>query len=1316
MTFQLVRPRPSGLNAWGRRLAGWVDPLTARVREPELAWLASRELRGDHTAGIAATLVEAARASIEARASVELRAEGLRTAAAAAGDEGRREVLARHIRATVESPVERLRDLRALDRDLDLAALLEREAEHIERHGARLEVAIKVLCGLTVEQLPADAFEQTGALALMCEVATEDPRAPTRRAAVGALAGSLAQLLLSGEVPSPEGLRVLQGIARDPAEDPWCRRAALGVVRGLEGPIALRWIEHALDDANGREAWLVRGRALELLLASPNEREPRTLEVAARHLGDPAELVRFELAEGLGHRWRLGDEEAGALLLRLMSEHPDPRTRARAVVAAGPLALADLAVRIGDVPFVAKFALQVILATGGIPLPAELVEALERLSREGPPALARPAALALSQVAPRSQEIAELARDLRFMPTGTSRTVALPPGADAVGLATALLPAAAEGHGFALEPTGSLVRVRRGDALRPRLWRILHEFRHPGPTKRQTVSHALGRADLGPIRVPPAKLADESGTGVPGERVRVGREDGWGPGLPGVDAYLHALNRGQVTVVAPEGVTTIEPPASFRGRMRARVQTTWRYAAFDALRTACLAEEDPKLRGRYVAAFAALGYRTATTALLDGPWSAYYAVSLVDPVAYVVSLRSNSLAHLSLVVLLLALILVARITTVQASMRRARQRIPLALGGWGTRGKSGTERLKAGMLEGLGIPILSKTTGCEAMVLHGPPGGHAMELFLFRPYDRATIWEQVDVVRLGPRLDARALLWECMALNPLYVDLLQTRWMKDDLSTITNAYPDHEDVMGPTGMDVAKAIGGFSPRDATVFTTEENMFAALDDVAQDRGARLVQVARAERELVPTELLDRMPHVEHPANVALAAAVGEALGVPRVEAIGLMGEHVVPDLGALSITPPARHIGREVTFVNGMSANDTLSFRHNWQRAGFLTHDHDAQPSTWLVTVINNRADRVARSRVFAQVVVEDAAAHRHVLIGTNVRGFMNYVDDAVQVRLASTVLGTPEKVAALFAHLRIVDPARLGQECAERLGVSADLRDSWRRAVEALPAGTASWSAAQRHAEQVRPAAKAMEDAATNGAGLADALVAATARASAYQAALTAPEAEIRALYADLARSAVVVVDDPGSTGDQTQWRAITACPPGAVVRIMGVQNIKGTGLDFAYQWVYWRELAKGLLELLSDQPERRRRGLTIVEANPFGSALACDEALDALRRVQTDATFGARIRRQIDRIEHKRADLVAARGRTTAKKGWLAVFLGPVERLLDPFDAIWRRRRARLVFRDLCDRRISHSRAQAWLQYLTKRQKGGWLGRPRGL
>jgi hypothetical protein len=131
--------------------------------------------------------------------------------------------------------------------------------------------------------------------------------------------------------------------------------------------------------------------------------------------------------------------------------------------------------------------------------------------------------------------------------------------------------------------------------------------------------------------------------------------------------------------------------------------------------------------------------------------------------------------------------MVARGALIRQSIARDRGSIALVIGGWGTRGKSGTERLKAGLLHGLGHRVFAKTTGCEAMFIHAPPRGPAREIYSFRPYGKATIWEQRELLGLAAKMRSDVFLWECMALSPAYVEILQHSWMRDDLSTITAA-------------------------------------------------------------------------------------------------------------------------------------------------------------------------------------------------------------------------------------------------------------------------------------------------------------------------------------------------------------------------------------------------------------------------------------------------------------------------------------------------------------------------------------------------
>src|SRR5690606_36893238 len=220
-------------------------------------------------------------------------------------------------------------------------------------------------------------------------------------------------------------------------------------------------------------------------------------------------------------------------------------------------------------------------------------------------------------------------------------------------------------------------------------------------------------------------------------------------------------------------------------------------------------------------------------------------------------------------------------------MRQAREAIPLVVGGWGTRGKSGTERLKAGLFNAMGYSVVSKTTGCEAMFLYAAPQGELREMFLFGPSDKATIWEQFTMVRLAPRLGYEVFLWECMALTPSFVRLLQRAWMRDDYSTLTNTFPDHEDLQGPAGVNIPQVMTEFIPKNRVLFTSEEQMRPILQTAADQLGTELKGVGWLESGLIAPDILERFPYQEHPDNIALVAALGKELGIGQDFALKAM---------------------------------------------------------------------------------------------------------------------------------------------------------------------------------------------------------------------------------------------------------------------------------------------------------------------------------------------------------------------------------------------------------------------------------------------
>jgi poly-gamma-glutamate synthase PgsB/CapB len=950
---------------------------------------------------------------------------------------------------------------------------------------------------------------------------------------------------------------------------------------------------------------------------------------------------------------------------------------------------------------------------------------------------------------------------------------------------------------------GDRLVLRRGDRWRTRLWRVLHELRRPAPGKRAAHPHGRGRVVRGTLRAPSGRLHEVTATGVPGERVHVEREGGWGRHLPRVDDLLGMplIGGRPVRVVSSLGVCTLTWRVGVIGRAAMRLRLALRYGWLAELRVQSLAAEETAARGRYVAALRGgfgiearfAGHpRPGGSDRLPGELAALFpeAEELRPPPAqgeraaaavvaatpafvewlsahghYFLSVSANSQQALAYFLLALVAVVLAGAFVRRRQVERARTAIPLVIGGWGTRGKSGTERLKLGLLHGLGYRVFAKTTGCEAMFLHAAPQGPPLEIFTFRPYGKATIWEQRTLLRLAAELRSEVFLWECMALTPAYVEILQRHWMRDDVATITNAYPDHEDIQGPAGMDVAEVIARFVPDRSRVVTSEINFLPVMQAAADRNRSTLVAVGERAGDLLAPDLLALLPYDEHPRNVALVARLAEDLGIDPTLAIVTMADHVVPDLGVLKRFGPARVRGRVVEFLNGCSANERTGFLSNWRRTGCDRMDLASAPDRYVITAVNNREDRIARSQVFARVLVEDVAVDRHLLLGTNTRGLVGYVRAALAEFLNGQVIVAPEdmsgeagaeaarwRLTKLLARLRVVprrasalaeqleifargtggalapgDVAAAELRCAPWLTADADSSVSLAEVQAALQAELGGWAraaaeAAKENVAEVDPPEVDVPAAAQAVADHWIRQVARTAIAARLHARLavcltTGPAAiegfnkGLRAAYEELFLELIDVIEDPLTTGDQVVVRCALAAPPGVRVTVMGTQNIKGTGLDFVYRWIAVAAAQRDLQALASRDAGQRAAAWSRL-ASPDDPGLI-DSGLVAARlaamtpRSGETAAHGRALAQAQARHAARRAALGgrARTGRATGVVQWL-------EGWVDFVDAVVRHRRARQVMRDLADRRISHARAALVMRELDARAKGGWLAR----
>lgn len=302
--------------------------------------------------------------------------------------------------------------------------------------------------------------------------------------------------------------------------------------------------------------------------------------------------------------------------------------------------------------------------------------------------------------------------------------------------------------------------------------------------------------------------------------------------------------------------------------------------------------------------------------------------------------------------------------------RRALAKIPVRIHVNGTRGKSSVTRLIASGLRAGGVKVCAKTTGTLPRMIF-PDGA---EFPVFRP-SRANVLEQLRIVRMASELDAEVLVLECMALQPMLQVLSEERMVMATHGVITNARPDHLDVMGPGDVDVAQALCGMTPVDGKLFTAEEKHLRVLRAAAEDRNSELIAVSSSDVAKVDDESLSPFSYVEHAENVALALKICEDLGVDKKTALKGMWE-ASPDPGVLTESRVS-FFGRDMVFVNAFAANDPDSTEKIWRQM-IKSHPEVDQR----IVLVNCRADRGDRSRQLGQACVEWDDVDRYILIGT----------------------------------------------------------------------------------------------------------------------------------------------------------------------------------------------------------------------------------------------------------------------------------------------------------------------------------------------
>ncbi len=1282
-------------------------------------------------------------------------------------DEDRAELILDACRALGASDRELEEDERALARWFDETAVLDRFAT---QNGELLQTIVVMFqrLGAVSEAVAAETpWANVSPEAIVRTLIEARLHDLVSTAALTALADALeSDRARSSEAAELDAdlLQTVIQLAQDDREDVWVQCRALDVLAAAEGrseearpEVLLAVLEQRLTRPGANEDdFFVRRHAVER-----GERLLRTLPQASVLIffgsRDPSPSVRQRAAEALV----TAPKEFALNLWERLASDQEPVVRIAALSTACLMAqrpemasglLGRLAARLeGEAdPLVVRAGIRALTTSH-----AALQDSVPELAREWSRwarglcnrlcsasehvQVRRDAAAARERLwllgSDEARAIAELVREDLPAP-GSSRRLPTPQveaySPEVWGRALAVL--SQEDHCLELERTAFGYRLHRGFRWRFRLWRLLFELRHPAPDKRQAYRHTVGRVHYGEVRAPSRVLSELAETKVPGEPLHDADEGGWRPFLPLLDDFISVLNQPlpgrPVRLHSSEGVTEVAPPRGLWQRLKAYVVLNWRFAELASLRNW---SERSGTAPQYLQTLGELGYSIEMRPHeADGPRDetvTRHFPALALPAApemfdrftrYALSLYENSLGDLALFVGGISLFFFGRHWWQNRRVRRDRAAVPLAIGGWGTRGKSSVERLKAALLNALGHGVVSKTTGCEAMLLLGPRHAPLREIFLYRPYDKATIWEQANVLRFSAKVRCDTLLWECMGLTPSYVDVLQRQWMRDDLATLTNTYPDHEDIQGPAGIDIPKVMTLFIPERSTLLTSEEQMLPILRHAAEERDTALSAVDWLDAATIPPDVLARFPYDEHPYNVALLLRMAQELGVPRDFALKEMADRVVPDLGVLKTYPRSEVDGRTLRFSNGMSANERHGCLSNWSRLGLDTQVKE--PGEWVTTVVNNRADRIPRSKVFAKILVEDIAADLHVLIGGNLTGLQGYIEEALDEWLEGFSLEqegrTPEEV--ITAAIERVGVATSAEQAVAR--ALATLTESERSQLDLpdAPDETTLVSALEglgldaARAQSVLDFARSqMQDADEAGA-----LIELVVADSDPPGANTLDRCR-KALRAWFLRS-VVLIEDYYATGDEIVRRIARLTPPGFDNHVVGLQNIKGTGLDFVYRWQAWEQCSRDLELLASTDDRRRTEGVRRLSAFQEYGVLSEVGVREAVSRAREENVDTGGLFAQLDAIA-QRAERAAeatlsagpSDGEAVKRSLWgrlWATLVDAAEGILDAGDAIRRRKTSDAIYEDLAQQRISIARAATELKAITQRQKGGWL------
>lgn len=267
----------------------------------------------------------------------------------------------------------------------------------------------------------------------------------------------------------------------------------------------------------------------------------------------------------------------------------------------------------------------------------------------------------------------------------------------------------------------------------------------------------------------------------------------------------------------------------------------------------------------------------------------------------------------------------------------------------GSRGKSGTVRLIHAALSGTGHPTYAKVTGTTAVELDV----EGREVSTAR-FGTIGVTEVADALTRAHKQGANYAVFECMAVKPDLIKLVQKDIMQAEVVVIPTIRLDHLEDEGDNiidiGMSILLAVG--RPKLIVTGVDQPELMSAYQRYCDAMGIRLVFAFANERS----------PRItgHHPTNAAIALEVAHHFHVDAGKARAAMqnASHEPEN----QVIWKLLRMGRDINFCDLGGANDPQSSAESVESSGVLTEDRE------IVPLLVHRWDRPLRAVTFANAM------------------------------------------------------------------------------------------------------------------------------------------------------------------------------------------------------------------------------------------------------------------------------------------------------------------------------------------------------------